>query len=87
MCEKGDLFDVIRKYKKPSFAQQVPFQCQATFFTFTHHPQMFRSVTCMTLPWGFPISIKEGNKGENHCFVTCSSHAHLLVNIQAIHHP
>ncbi|KAL0077249.1 kinase-like domain-containing protein [Phycomyces blakesleeanus] len=23
ICEKGDLFDVIRKYKKPSFAQQV----------------------------------------------------------------
>ncbi|KAJ8663928.1 hypothetical protein O0I10_000203 [Lichtheimia ornata] len=25
MCEKGDLFDVIRKYKKPSFAQQVSY--------------------------------------------------------------
>ncbi|KAI9013988.1 kinase-like domain-containing protein [Phycomyces nitens] len=23
ICEKGDLFDVIRKYKKPSFSQQV----------------------------------------------------------------
>lgn len=31
MCEKGDLFDVIRHYKKPNFAQQVPFQCQSTF--------------------------------------------------------
>ena len=25
LCTKGDLFDVIRKYKKPTFAQQVTY--------------------------------------------------------------
>lgn len=59
LCTKGDLFDVIRRYKKPNFAQQVT-QPFIFFGILKWLIPVTRSCICMILLSAFLTSIHDG---------------------------